>query len=203
MLIVERTDLEELSNKFQGFGVNMPLSKFVELNFNTIKEFKRIHVPLKTLAKIISSGIGKNVSVSSLAVAISRLNPNTSKPNQVNFIIEKKISTRFVDNNAKLIFGTQKETARIIKGSTTKHEERLIDWRGLAPNENISSWILEYKDKLIAINLTGWRWKQISDAINEHLSLNPKISTNTLTSIISIANKKDLAFKQLNNSKGK
>lgn len=197
MSINNQVTLDDLASQLQGSGMGMSLSKFVELNFNVIKEFKKFHVPLKTQAEIIGKAIDKNVSVSSLAVAVSRLNSNLTEDTSINFVIEKKISQRFVDKNAKLIFGTQKEIVKVIKNNVVKEEERTIDWRGLAPNENISSWILEYKDKLVAINSTGWRWKQIAEAINEHLSLNQKISTNTLTSIISLANKK-IVKKQTN-----
>jgi hypothetical protein len=110
--------------------------------------------------------------------------------------VEKNFPERFVDKNAKLILGAQKEKTRIIKNGVLKVEESLIDWRGLAPNEKISNWILEYKDRLIAINLTGWRWKQIVEAVNEHLNLSKKISVNTLTSLISLANKKIVSEKE-------
>lgn len=198
MSIEKQVTLDDLTSQLQGCGMGMSLSKFVELNLSILKEFKKFHVPLKTQAEIIGRAINKKVSVSSLAVAVSRLNSSSTQNNPTNFTIEKKISERFVDKNAKLIFGTQKEIVKVTKGNITKDEERTIDWRGLAPNENISSWILEYKDKLIAINSTGWRWKQIAEAINEHLSLKQKVSTNTLTSIISLANKKIVKNKQIN-----
>lgn len=198
MSIEKQRTLDDLSSQLQGCGMGMPLSKFVELNLSVLKEFKKFHVPLKTQSEIISKAINKTVLVSSLAVAISRLNSSSEENNPINFTIKKKISERFVDKNAKLIFGTQKEIVKVTRGNITKDEERTIDWRGLAPNENISNWILEYKDKLVAINSTGWRWKQIAEAINEHLSLKQKISTNTLTSIISLANKKIVKNKQIN-----
>lgn len=198
MSIEKQVTLDDLSSQLQGCDMGMPLSKFVELNLIVLKEFKKFHIPLKTQSEIISKAINKTISISSLAVAISRLNSSSEENNPVTFTIEKKISERFVDKNVKLIFGKQKETIKITKGNVTKYEERTIDWRGLAPNENISSWILEYKDKLVAINLTGWRWKQIAEAINQHLSLKRKISTNTLTSIISLANKKNAKNKQIN-----
>lgn len=198
MSIEKQVTLDDLSSQLQGCGMGMPLSKFVEINLSVLKEFKKFHVPLKTQAEIISKAINKTVSVSSLAVAMSRLNSSYEENNPINFTIEKKISERFVNKNAKLIFGKQTEKIEVIGKHGKKIEERTIDWRGLAPNENISSWILEYKDKLVAINSTGWRWKQIAEAINEHLSLKQKISTNTLTSIISLANKRIVKNKQNN-----
>lgn len=186
--------IDNLISQLQGCGMDMPLSKFTELNISILKEFKKFHVPLKNQAEIISKEINRTVSVSSLAVAMSRLSPSKGRSEQV-IIMEKKIQERFVDKSAKLILGTQKEIIKISKGGVTKNQELLIDWRGLAPNENISSWILEYKDKLVAINATGWRWKQIAEAISNHLMLKQELATNTLTSIISLSNKKT---KQIN-----
>lgn len=188
----KQVSLEFLKAQLQGAGMGMPLSKFVELNLPILKEFKKFHVPLKTQVLIIEDLINKPVSVSSLSVALSRLNNVNNKDDIV--FIDKKISERFVPKSSKLTLGGQKERIKEIntKNGIRKTEEKeiLIDWRGLSPNENISSWILEYKEKLIAINLTGWRWKQITEAINEHLNLQKKISVNTLTSIISLSNKR-------------
>lgn len=190
--------LESITSKLQGSGIRMPLSKFVELNLSVLKEFKNFHIPLKVQAEIVSKAINKNVSVASLSVAISRLNVNYNKNTKV-VIIEKKESARFVNKEAKLVLGSQTEKEKIIKnGVITGYKDVKIDWRGLALNESISNWIIEYKDRLIAINHIGWRWGQIASAINEHLSLQKGISANTLTSVISIANKKITANKQAN-----
>ncbi|MBC7476382.1 MAG: hypothetical protein H7263_19020 [Candidatus Sericytochromatia bacterium] len=180
--------LEKFTSKLQGAGIGMALSKFVELNISVFQEFKKFHIPQKKQAEIISAIIGKIVSVSSLAVALSRLKPKPSDKSNI-IIMEKLTTTRFVSKEAKLILGTQKEKIETIKNGISKFEERTIDWRGLASGESVSSWIIEYKDRLIGINLTGWRWKQIAEAINEHLRLSQKLSTNTLTSIISLANR--------------
>lgn len=182
--------IANLVSMLQGCGTDIPLSKFVEINFSIFQEFRKIYLPQKRQAEIATSAIGKPVSVSSLAVTLARLNGSTKKGNSNVIIMEKKISTRFVSKDAKLIFGTQKEKVKVTKNGIIQFEDKLIDWRGIAPNESISSWIQEYKDKLIAINLTGWRWSQIAEAINEHLSLSKKISANTLTSVITLANKK-------------
>lgn len=190
--------LESITSKLQGSGIRMPLSKFVELNLSVLKEFKNFHIPLKVQAEIVSKAINKNVSVASLSVAISRLNVNYNKNTKV-VIIEKKESARFVNKEAKLVLGSQTEKEKIIKnGVITGYKDVKIDWRGLALNESISNWIIEYKDRLIAINHIGWRWGQIASAINEHLSLQKGISANTLTSVISIANKKITTNKQKN-----
>lgn len=187
----KQISLDDLISQLQGCGMGLSLSKFVELNLPVFRQFKKLHVPQKRQADIVAKSIDKPVSVSSLAVALSRLKTNSdNKPGNV-VIMKKLIPTRFVEKNAKLVFGVQKETVEITKNNITKTEERVIDWRGLAPNENITSWVLEYKEKLKGINKTGWRWNQIAEAINEHLSLEKKISVNTLTSIISLANKKN------------
>lgn len=197
MVFNVENDLDRLVSQFKSIGLGLSLSKFVSVNLHILLEIKKLNVPLKKQSEIVSGAINKNVSGASLSVAISRLNNNSNNIKENIVIIKKPIAERFVDKNAKLIFGTQKEIINIKnKNGVNKEEERLIDWRGLAPNENISSWILEYKNKLIAINLTGWRWKQIAEAINEHLSLERKISVNTLTSIISLSNNK---IKQINN----
>ena len=96
--------------------------------------------------------------------------------------MRKETNTRFVSKDAILTLGVQK-TVKPGKVPT----EVLIDWRGLQLNESVSSWIKEYKNHLVAINLTGWRWGQIAHAINRHLGLKKEISASTLTSIISLA----------------
>lgn len=193
-----QVSLESLTLKLQGSGMGMSLSKFVELNLPVLKEFKKFHVPLKFQAEIIGKAINKTVSVASLSVAVSRLNSTSSEESKV-VIMQKQESARFVNKEAKLILGSQTEKEKIIKnGVMMGFKDVKIDWRGLAPNESISSWIVEYKDRLIAINHLGWRWGQIASAISEHLSLQKKISANTLTSVISIANKKITINKQTN-----
>lgn len=180
--------LENFKAKLQGAGMSMALSSFVELNILVFQEFKKFHIPQKKQAEIISTMTGSPVLVSSLAVALSRLKPKTlGKPNII--IMEKLTTTRFVSKEAKLILGSQKEKIEITKNGISFLKQRTIDWRGLAIGESLSSWIIEYKDRLTGINLTGWRWKQIANAITEHLRLSKKLSTNTLTSIISIDNK--------------
>ncbi len=193
-----QVSLDSLTSKLQGCGMGIPLSKFVELNLPVLKEFKKFHVPLKFQAEIIGKAINKTVSVASLSVAVSRLSVNSNEETKV-VIMEKQESARFVDKEAKLVLGSQTEKERIIKnGVMMGFKDVKIDWRGLAPNESVSSWIVEYKDRLIAINHLGWRWVQIASAINEHLSLQKRISANTLTSVISIANKKITTNKQTN-----
>lgn len=198
MSIEKRVTLDDLSSQLQGCGMGMSLSKFVELNLSVLKEFKKFHVPLKFQAEIISKAINKTVSVASLSVAVSRLSSTTNEETKI-VIMEKQESARFVNKEAKLILGSQTEKEKIIKnGVVMGFKDVKIDWRGLAPKESVSNWIVEYKDRLIAINHLGWRWGQIASAINEHLSLQKKISANTLTSVISIANKKITTNKQTN-----
>lgn len=193
-----QVSLEMITSKLQGCGMEMPLSKFVELNLDVLKEFKKYRVPLKFQANVVSKAINKSVSVASLSVALSRLNGNSNESHKI-IIMEKKEPARFVDKEAKLILGSQTEKEKIIKnGVMVGFKDVKIDWRGLAPNESVSSWIIEYKDRLVAINHLGWRWSQIAVAINEHLSLQKGISANTLTSVISIANKKITINKQTN-----
>lgn len=189
-----KTVLEHIESQIKGSGVEMALSKFVELNLESFQRLKEYHVPLKKQAQIASLATKKSVSVSSLAVALSRLQAPSKHALQEKSVITKTINKRFVDKSAKLILGTQKEEVKIIKNGIAKTEQRVIDWRGLAPEENVASWILEYKGRLAGINATGWRWAQITQAINEHLNLKKQISVNTLTSIISISNKKDKAL---------
>lgn len=106
--------------------------------------------------------------------------------------MEKKIPSRFVPKDSKLTLGGQFEKQQIIRnGVVVGLKDVQIDWRGLYPNESISNWIVEHKDKLIGVNNLGWRWEQIAEAISEHLSLSNPISKNTLTSVISISNKKN------------
>lgn len=185
------SNVEDLFSKLRGNGSEIPLSKFVELNLSILNELKKIHIPLNEQAKRISEKINKKVSPASLSVAMSRLNCREEKNSNI-VIMEKKEVNRFVSKSAILTLGSQVEKEKIIKnGIFEGYKDKVIDWRGLHPNENISNWIMEYKEKLIAINHTGWRWVQIAEAINNHLSLNKKISVNTLTSIISISNKKN------------
>lgn len=194
MKLSENNELEKLVSQLKGVGIGLSLSKFVELNFLILTEIRNLYVPLKRQAEIVEQSIDKPVSMASLSVAMSRLKPhkNNSEIKKDNVIVMKtSLKTRFVDKNAILTLGTQKETIRTLKnGVIDKENEVLIDWRGLAPKETVSNWILDYKDSLTALNLTGWRWSQIAEAINKHLELNKTISTNTLTSIISLSNKK-------------
>lgn len=193
-----QVSLDVLTSRLQGCGMGMPLSKFVELNLPVLKDLKKYHVPLKFQADLVGKAINKTVSVASLSVALSRLS-NTSNEDHRVVIMEKQDSARFVDKEAKLTLGSQTEKEKIIKnGVMMGFKDVKIDWRGLAPNESVSSWIIEYKDRLVAINHLGWRWSQIAVAINEHLSLQKGISANTLTSVISIANKKITINKQTN-----
>lgn len=191
--------LEDLVSRLRGQNMGLSLSKFVKLNLNIYSQFKELHIPQKKQAEITSEALRKEVSVSSLAVALSRLTPSPihTKENQV-VIMQKPIVERFVQKNVKLTLGAQKEKIEIIGKNGKTVEDRLIDWRGLAPGESISSWVLDYKHKLTAINKTGWRWAQIAEAINEHLGLKNKISVNTLTSIISLSNKKIIKNQHIN-----
>lgn len=193
MDVKEDNELNELVSQLKGVGIGLSLSKFVTLNYSILNKIRGLHVPLKIQAEVIEKSINKPVSMASLSVAISRLKPelNERLEDEKVMIMRTSNNNRFVPKEAVLVLGTQKEVKKIFKNNKTiKEEEVLIDWRGLAPNENITSWVKEYKTKLVAINLTGWRWKQISEAINKHLSLKKKISTNTLTSILSLSNKK-------------
>ncbi len=186
----ENISLEKLTESLQGCDLDMPLSKFVKLNLPIFNEFKKFGIPMKVQAEIVEKSINKTVSVSSLAVAISRLSASKNISKNV-VIMEKKIPTRFVNKEAKLTLGSQFEKKQIIKnGVVVGLTDVQIDWRGIAPDESVSSWIFEYKDKLIAINKLGWRWAQIAEAITKHLSLKSPLAKNTLTSVVSIANKK-------------
>lgn len=189
----EQNDLDKLTSQLKGVGIGLSLSKFVTLNYSILLEIRNLYVPLKTQAEIVQKSIGKPVSMASLSVAMSRLKPEDineeSKANKV-VIMRTANKERFVPKDAILTLGSQKEIIKTIKQGVAKEEELLIDWRGLAPGENITSWVKEYQNRLIAINQTGWRWKQIADAINEHLSLKKEISVNTLTSILSLSHKK-------------
>lgn len=185
MKLKEQNDLDKLVSKLKGVGIGLSLSKFVSLNYSLLYEIRNLYVPLKIQAEIVEKSIGKPVSMASLSVAMSRIKPGSSSKEKNVVIMKTANKNRFVSKDAILTLGVQKE---IFIDDTNTEREILIDWRGLAPNENISSWIKEYQYKLEAINLTGWRWKQIARAISEHLD--KKISPNTLTSIICLANKK-------------
>lgn len=193
MNLNEQNDLDKLTSQLKGVGIGLSLSKFVALNYSVLLEIRNLYVPLKTQAEIVEKSINKPVSMASLSVAMSRLKPEElnedSKANKV-VIMRTANTERFVSKDAILTLGSQKEIIKTIKNGVVKEEEILIDWRGLAPGENITNWVKEYQNKLIAINKTGWRWKQIAEAINEHLSLKKKISVNTLTSILSLSHKK-------------
>lgn len=198
MNLNEKNELDELLTHLKGVGLNLSLSKFVTLNYSVLIEIKKLYVPLKIQAEIVEKAIGKSVSMASLSVAMSRLKPEevAAFKNEKAVIMRTTNTNRFFPKESVLTLGTQKEVIKIIKGGILiREEEALIDWRGLAPGENITNWIKEYQNRLIAINKTGWRWTQIAKAINEHLSLQKKISANTLTSIISLSNKKT---KQIN-----
>ena len=175
--------LDNLISQLQGRGLGLTLSRFVKLNLDVLIKIRKLGISLNRQAKIVEEAIGsgKTIAPTSFSVAMSRLTPLKEKrPNNI-VIMEKEIIGNFVDSKVKLTLGTQKEK---VPGK----KDRLIDWRGLNEKESISNWVLEYKDKLIAINQTGWRWKQIAGAISEHLEKD--IATNTLTSIICLANKK-------------
>jgi hypothetical protein len=193
MNLSEQNDLDKLTGQLKGVGLGLSLSKFVTLNYPILLEIRNLYIPLKTQAEIVQQSIGKPVSMASLSVAMSRLKPEgLDEEPKVNKVIVMRTANmeRFVSKNANLTLGGQKEIIKINKNGIIKEEEVLIDWRGLAPGENITSWVKEYQNKLVAINSTGWRWKQIADAINKHLNLKKKISVNTLTSILSLSNKK-------------
>lgn len=193
MNLNEQNDLDKLISQLKGVGIGLSLSKFVTLNYSVLLEIRNLYIPLKTQAEIVEKSIGKAVSMASLSVAMSRLKPEEldedSKVNKV-VIMRTANKERFVPKDAILTLGSQKEIIKTVKNGVAKEEEILIDWRGLAPSENITNWIKEYQTRLIAINKTGWRWKQIADAINDHLNLKKKISVNTLTSILSLSHKK-------------
>ena len=192
MNLNEQNDLDKLTSQLKGVGLDLSLSKFVTLNYSILIEIKKLYIPLKIQADIVQKSINKPVSMASLSVAMSRLKPkelDDYKENNV-IIIRTANKERFVPKNLMLTLGTQKEIIKTIKNGVVKEEEILIDWRGLAPGETITSWVKDYQNRLIAINKTGWRWKQITDAINEHLSIKKKISVNTLTSILSLSQKK-------------
>ena len=198
MSTCNQISLDVLTSNLQGCGMGMPLSKFVELNLSVLKELKKYHVSMKLQAELVGKSINKTVSVASLSVALSRLSVTSKEKNRV-VIMEKQAPSRFVDKEAKLTLGSQIEKEKIIKnGVMMGFKDVKIDWRGLDSHESISSWIIEYKDRLVAINRLGWRWGQIATAINEHLSLQKMISANTLTSVISIANKKITTTQQTN-----
>ena len=183
--------VENLFSKLQGHSLGMSLSKFVELNLSILNELKELKVPLKVQSEFIENFIKKKVSPASLSVAMSRLNSSSGQNTNI-IIMEKKIPSRFVPKDAKLTLGGQFEKQQIIRnGVVVGLKDVQIDWRGLYPNESISNWIIEHKDKLIGVNNLGWRWEQIAEAISEHLSLSNPISKNTLTSVISISNKKN------------
>jgi hypothetical protein len=63
MLNNEKSEyLDKLTSMLQGSGMGIALSKFVEMNFSVIQEFKKFHVPLKKQSEIISISINKPVS---------------------------------------------------------------------------------------------------------------------------------------------
>lgn len=201
MNLQEDNELDKLVSQFKGVGIGLSLSKFVALNYFILNEIRNLYVPLKKQAEIVENCINKPVSMASLSVAMSRLKPveliDDNKEDKV-VIMRTANKNRFVPKDSILTLGSQKEVKKIFKnGVVDKEEEVLIDWRGLAPGESITSWIKEYQNKLVAINLTGWRWIQIAEAINQHLNLKKKISKNTLTSILSLANKKVVKNKQI------
>lgn len=175
--------LDDLISQLQGRGLDLTLSKFVNLNLDVLIKIRKLGISLNRQAKIVEDtiGNGKPVVPTTFSVAMSRLTPLKEKIPSNIVIMKKEIVEKFVEKNVPLTLGSQKEK---VPGK----KDRLIDWRGLGERESVSSWVLEYKDRLIAINKTGWRWKQIAGAISEHLE--KKISTNTLTSIICLANKK-------------
>lgn len=197
-IITQKITLEDLVAKLSGENMGLSLSKFLKLNLPIYSQFKQLHIPQKTQAEITSKALNKNVSVSSLAVALSRLTPSAEHTNTQVVIMKKPIAERFVQKNVKLTLGSQKETVKTVGKNGKTVEEKIIDWRGLAPNESLSHWVLEYKNRLVAINKTGWRWEQIAQAVSEHLGLTNKLKTNTLTSIISLSNKKIIKNTQTN-----
>lgn len=187
MILKEDNDLNNLTSSLKGVKMGLSLSKFVTLNYSILIEMKNLHVPLKGIVKIIENSINKPVSVASFSVAMSRVKPSEPSKEKNIVIMRTSNKKRFVPKDAVLTLGMQKE---IVRDNFNNEKEVLIDWRGLAPGEKMSAWVKEYQDKLIAINLTGWRWKQIAKAISKHLD--KEISTNTLTSIICLANKKEI-----------
>lgn len=202
MNLQEDNELDKLVSQLKGVGIGLSLSKFVTLNYSILNDIRNLYVPLKKQAEIVEKSINKPVSMASLSVAISRLKPveliDDTKEDKV-VIMRTANKNRFVPKESILTLGGQKEVKKIFKnGLVDKEEEVLIDWRSLAPSESVTNWIKEYQNKLIAINLTGWRWIQIAEAINEHLNLKKKISKNTLTSILSLVNKKVVKNKQIN-----
>lgn len=176
-------DLDFLISQLKGIGLGLTLSKFVKLNLEILLKIRGLGISLNRQAKIVEDAIGSGVSVAptSFSVAMSRLTPLKEKLPANIVIMEKKITGSFVNSDVVLTLGSQVEK---VPGK----KDVKIDWRGLKDKESISSWVLEYKDRLMAINQTGWRWKQIAVAISAHLG--KQISTNTLTSIICLANKK-------------
>lgn len=176
--------LDNLISQLQGRGLGLTLSRFVKLNLDVLIKIRKLGISLSRQAKIVEDAIGNGKSVvpTTFSVAMSRLTPLKEKLPANIVIMEKEIVEKFVEKNVPLTLGSQKEK---VPGK----KDKLIDWRGLGENESVSSWVIEYKDRLIAINKTGWRWKQIAGAVSEHLE--KKISTNTLTSIICLANKKN------------
>lgn len=201
MNLQEDNELDKLVSQLKGVGIGLSLSKFVALNYFILNEIRNLYVPLKKQAEIVEKSINKPVSMASLSVAMSRLKPSElieEEEDKKVVIMKTSNKDRFVPKESVLTLGTQKEVKKIFKnGLVDKEEEVLIDWRGLAPGESVTSWIKEYQQKLVAINLTGWRWIQIAEAINQHLNLKKKISKNTLTSILSLANKKVVKHKQI------
>lgn len=185
MILKEDNDLNNLTSSLKGVEMGLSLSKFVTLNYSILIEMRNLHIPLKIIVKIIEDSINKPVSVASFSVAMSRVKPSEPSKEKNIVIMRTSNKDRFVPKEAILTLGIQKE---IVRDNSNNEKEVLIDWRGLAPGEKMSAWVKEYQDKLIAINLTGWRWKQIAKAISKHLD--KEISTSTLTSIICLANKK-------------
>ena len=178
--------LDKYCSLFKG-NSTMSLAGFVEVNLSVLHELKELHI---SKDKIVGNVLGRDISVSALAVAMSRLKPSGEKNSQV-VIMEKTSQNRFVPKDARLFLGGQTEKQKIVrKGVVMGYRDVLIDWRGLHPGETVSSWIGEYRDRLIGINHLGWRWRQIADAINRHLNLTKKITTSTVTSIICLSNKK-------------
>ena len=182
--------MEDYISKFTVGNIEkkeISLPKFIKLNADLMKEMSDNDISKLKQAKMVSIFLGREISKETLSVALSRYKHSIKERIDDQFIIinNNNRKSRFVNKDAVLTLGGQVEVIqKIKKNGTIKHEEKVIDWRGLYKGETVSSWVKEYQNQLKIINKNGWRWVQIAEAVSVHL--NVKIKKDTLTSLLTI-----------------
>lgn len=180
----------------------MTLSKFVKKNLDIILKMKDDGMMGADLSKSISAALGVAVTAKAVSLAIARAKVATSAPAKKEASTPPVRKSKFVPKTSTLILSTQEmaiEELDKVSGNVIK-KTKIMDWRGLLPNESLSSWVFFHKSQLIYLNKGyGYRWSQIADAISMHLDLNPKLSQNSLSSILCLINQGHVPIKARNN----